>query len=148
MTPPTSFVKQLTGYDRALRVLWSPTRECWLIERKVRRARPSTYFDSPDPDVCRRARDGYIHVGNVAPGMLDERVLVTLWQNDMWAHGGAKTINALLDDYHETKARRADKTQRDDLKAVAGDMWDMIAWKRKGKIVVGETLGGSDGTTG
>ena len=106
------------------------------MERQIRRGRPCGYFASPDPDVVRRAREGYVHVGNVHPRMLDERVLLNLWQNDMWAHGGAKQVNAALDDFYETKERREAVVQRDDLKMLAKEMWDEIAWKRGGRVRV------------
>lgn len=136
MTPDPAFVKQLKSYDRDLRVVWSPSKECWLIERKVRRARLWYGGESHDPDVKRRYLDGYIHVGNVAPRLLDERVILNLWKNDMWAHGGAKAVNAALDEYWETKDQREDRTQRDDLKAVAGEMYDFLRWRGKGRVMV------------
>ena len=140
MTPPAAIVNKITSYDPALRVVWSPSRECWLIERRVRRARLWYGGESHDPDVKRRYLDGYIHVGNVAPRMLDERVLLNLWKNDMWALGGAKAVNASMDEYWETKDRQEDRTQRDDLKRVAGDMWDFLAWRRKGRVTVPERV--------
>lgn len=140
VTPDPRFVRKLRAYDPDLRVRWSPSRECWMIERKIRRTRPCAYVDSPDPDVRHRAVEGYIHVGNVHPQMLDERVLLTLWQNDMWRQGGAKEVNRVLDDFYEAKEARDDKTQREDLKHVAGEMWDYIAWRRKGKVAVPEKV--------
>lgn len=136
MTPPAAFVKKLRAYDPDLRLRWSPTRECWLIERQIRRSRCWYGGESRDPDVKQRYLDGYIHVGDVPPRSLNERVLLTLWENDMWKHGGAKAINAALDEYRETTERREAKTQRDDLTQIAADMWDFMAWRRKGKIVV------------
>ena len=140
MTPSAGFLKKLRAYDPDLRVVWSPRRESWLIERRVRRARIEYGGESPDPDVKRRYLDGYIHVGNVAPRMLDERVLLNLWRNDMWRQGGAKQVNAELDDYWETKDRHDDHTQRDGLKVVAGEMWDFIAWRRKGRVAVPDVV--------
>lgn len=136
MRPNPAFLKKLRAYDPDLRVVWSATKEVWLIERQVRRGKPGLYFDSPDPDVVRRAKEGYVHVGNVHPKMLDERVLLNLWRNDMWAHGGAKAVNAALDDYYESKARHEAETQRQDLKQIAAEMWDSIAWKRGGRVRV------------
>lgn len=139
MTPPTAFVKKLRAYDPALRVVWSRRRECWQLERQVRRGGVH-YPGLPDSDVRRRYHDGYIHVGDVAPRHLDERVLLTLWRNDMWAHGGAAAVNAALDDYYETQERRDTRRRRDDLRQVAADMWDTIAWKRKGRIRVPDRI--------
>ena len=136
MTPPAAIVNKITSYDPALRVVWSPSRECWLIERRVRRARLWYGGESPDPDVKRRYLDGYIHVGNVAPRLLDERVLLNLWKNDMWRQGGAKAVNAAMDDYFETTERQEVATRRDDLRGVAADMWDFLAWRRKGRVTV------------
>jgi len=140
MTPPKDFVRTLRAYDRDLRVVWSPTRTCWLIERKVRRARLWYGGESQDPDVKRRYLDGYVHVGNVPYGALDELVIINLWKSDMWTQGGAKAVNAVLDDYWETKERTEARTQRDDLRHMAGEMYDYIAWRRKGRITVAETV--------
>lgn len=136
MTPNPHFLRKLRAYDPDLRVVWSFTKECWLIERKVRRGRPSTYVDSPDPDVVRRTRDGYVHVGNVPPRELDDLVLLNLWKSDMWQQGGAKAVNQMLDEYWDVHEAREERNQRDDLKQVAVDMWDFIAWKRKGRVSV------------
>lgn len=140
MNPNPAFVRKLRAYDPDLRVIWSAHKECWLIERRIRRGRPLAYADSPDPDVVRRVRDGYIHVGNVPPRGLDELVLLNLWKQDMWQQGGAKVVNAVLDDYWETKDRKDDRNQRDDLKQVAADVWDRIAWLRRGRISVPEAI--------
>mgnify|MGYP001577194306 FL=1 len=131
MTPPAAIVNKIKSYDPALRVVWSPLKECWLIERRVRRARLWYGGESQDPDVKRRYLDGYIHVGNVAPRLLDERVLLNLWKNDMWAHGGAKAVNAAMDDYYETTERRDDVAQRDDCRQVAKEMWSYVDWRRR-----------------
>lgn len=135
MQPDPRFVKKLHAYDPDLRVVWSATRECWLIERKIRRSRLE-YGDSPDPDVQRRYHDGYIHVGNVPPRELSELVLLNLWKSDMWSQGGAKAVNAVLDDIYEAHERHEAKTQRDDYRQVAADMWDRIAWLRRGRVTV------------
>ena len=147
MVPPAAFVKKLRAYDPDLRVRWSPTKECWLLERRVRRARTWYGGESPDPDVKRRYLDGYVHVGSVAPRGLNELVLLHLWHNDMWTQGGATAVNAALDDYWETKERADARTQRDDLKAIAGDIWDHLAWRRRSKIVVGGSSHGTPDTT-
>ena len=140
MTPNPQFLKKLHAYDPDLRVVWSYDKEVWLLERKIRRGRPCTYFNSPDPDVVRRARDGYVHVGNCHPKMLDERVLLNLWQNDMWAHGGSKAVNHALDEYHATKESKMGELHRDELKQVAGDIWDHLAWQRGGRVRVPEKV--------
>ena len=140
MTPDPAFLKKLRLYDPDLRVVWSLRRECWLIERQIRRGKPCLTFDSPDPDAARRARDGYVHVGNVPPRMLDERVLLNLWQNDMWKHGGAKAVNQALDDYYADRDTKSARDQRDGLKQMAADMWDRIAWMRGGRICVPEKV--------
>ena len=140
MTPSPHFLKKLHSYDPDLRVVWSYTKECWLVERKVRRGRPSTYVDSPDPDVVRRTRDGYIHVGNVPPRELNELVLLNLWKSDMWRQGGAKVVNHEIDRFYEEQDARDSRTQRDDLKQVAAEMWDSLAWRRGSKIRVPEMV--------
>lgn len=140
MTPDPKFVKKLTHYDPDLRVIWSLTRECWLIERKVRRGKPSTYFDSPDPDVVRRARDGYIHVGNVPPRELDELVLINLWKSDMWQQGGAKHVNHVLDSYFEDKEVKDARDQKSDYRYLAGEIWDYLAALRRGRVYVPEQV--------
>ena len=140
MTPNPQFVRKLRAYDPDLRVVWSLTKDCWLIERKVRRGRPCEYVTSPDPDVVRRTREGYVHVGNVPPRGLDELVLLNLWKQDMWRQGGAKYVNHMLDTIHEEQDARDAQTQRDDYRQVAAEMWDSLAWKRGGKIRVPELV--------
>lgn len=67
VSPPGGFIKKLSTYDPDLRVVWSLASDQWLIERRVRRSRIGYGFESLNPDVQRRARDGYVHVGNVPP---------------------------------------------------------------------------------
>ena len=140
MTPDPRFVKKLRAYDPDLRVIWSPSKECWLVERKIRRTRPCAEYTYTDPDMVRRARDGYIHVGNVPPRELDELVLLNLWKSDMWRQGGAKYVNDMLDTIYEEQDARDTQTRRDDLRQVAAEMWDSLAWKRGGKIRVPEMV--------
>lgn len=137
MRPPPEFVRKLHAYDPDLRVVWALRgRDRWLLERRVRRSRVEYGAVSPNPDVRRRFRDGYIHVVDAPPRGLNERVLLALWQTDLWRQGGAKAVNAELDAYHEARYNKEARGQREDARQIARDMWDFLAWRRKGRVTV------------
>ena len=140
MKPDLGFTKKLRSYDPDLRCVWSLRDDQWLVERRVRRSRVGYGFESRDPDVARRARDGYVHVGNVPPGCLDELVILNLWKSDMWRLGGAKAVNAELDAYWESREQKEESDRRDDARQVAIDMYDRIAWLRKGRVATPEAI--------
>ena len=91
---PRGFVSRLRAYDHLLRIRWSDWEQRWRIERKLTNAR------SIDPDLFREhqyeeflaRREGYIPVLYAGREQLDNRVIFTLWVNDIQRQGGSRTV--------------------------------------------------------
>jgi hypothetical protein len=128
-SPPKAIVDELRSYDPMLRVRWSDHKSRWYLERKMTRGKFD--FNAADPDTKIQVRDGYITVCTLPYSYLDGRVLKMLKMTDLWAQGGAKTVNQKLDDYYEQKYLRDDLNQRADLKYIANEMFN-YAQRRAG----------------
>ena len=125
---PQGFVQRLRAYDNRLRVRWSDWECRWRIERKI------TYGRSMDPDLFKESqyeefvarRDGWLGVLYCKKEQLDERVLFTLWVNDIQRQGGATTLCNRWEAEEEAyrKGRRA--KWLDDTYEQARDRWQYI----------------------
>jgi hypothetical protein len=109
VTPPIGFVADLKSYDPDLRVRWSDRGDCWLIERKITKARwidPDAVLvkDWKDYEEYKAAREGYILLMDVDRDCLDRRVFYTLWDSDIWRQGGYEKVNQQIN--QETHERQ------------------------------------------
>lgn len=123
LTAPKSFVEKLQRYDRALRVVWSDARACWLIQRKIGPARPSLPGAFPDQDEYLAARDGYTILFEVDRECLDARVLTSLWDSDIWRQGGADVVNERIDQAYASAQRQGREEFLDFVRQEARARW-------------------------
>lgn len=121
--PPKQFVADLQRYDPALRVVWSDQRECWLIERRVGRAKPSLPGAFADADEYLAARDGYAILFEVDRECLDSRVLYSLWDSDIWRQGGADAVNERIDKAYYAAQRKGREEFLDFVRQEARARW-------------------------
>ena len=122
-TAPKSFVDDLQRYDRALRVVWSDNRACWLIERKVGRSKPSLPGAFADVDEYLAARDGCMILFEVDRECLDSRVLYSLWDTDIWRQGGADVVNERIDKAYYAAQRKGREEFLDFVRQEARARW-------------------------
>ena len=122
-TPPKAFVDDLKRYDKDLRVVWSDTRACWLIQRKISHAKPSLHGVFPDADEYLAARDGYCILFEVDRECLDSRVLYSLWDTDIWRQGGAEVVNERIDKAYFSAQRQGREEFLDMVRQEARSRW-------------------------
>lgn len=143
---PKTFLEDLRRYDPALRCRWSDVRQAFLIERKVSRGKgfpPPAMIDTADPE-CRittqeaeqynreawddwvAANDGYTNVMQVERECLDNRVLFTLWQGDIWRQGGADVVNERIDRVQAEIRRESRADFNDRNREIGKDCWRYV----------------------
>lgn len=91
---PKGFVRRLLAYDPALRIRWSDWEQRWRVERRLTHARsidPGLFREHQYEEFVARC-DGYIPVLYCGKEQLDNRVIFTLWVNDIQRQGGAKAL--------------------------------------------------------
>lgn len=83
-----SYNRRLQGFDALLRMRWSTERECWVLERKYRRASWSIGAVVSD-DAAIQLRDGYLELGTYPARELPhvDRLIQYLGWADTWRHG-------------------------------------------------------------
>jgi hypothetical protein len=147
MTPPREFVSALRSFDADLRIRWQVRTKLWAIERKMP-PRLRTYLAEQPPanpwsgdrslDLFDGWRDGYVHVMNVHPSLLDHRVFAHLAEADAWRKGG---MTALVDQIEEEERQReaAFERERHNFHEAAGkDLYDTIAWDEGRRVSLHE----------
>ena len=97
LSPPRQFCRDLARFDKDLRCRWSNVRDCFLIERKLRRGQALMGGVNADIAEHEAAADGYLILFEVDREALDERVFYTLWSTDIERQGGAVAVSDKID---------------------------------------------------
>jgi hypothetical protein len=99
LTPPKGFVRRLHAYDPLLRIRWSDWETRWRVERRLTHARsidPGLFREHQYEEHVARCQ-GYIPVMYAAREQLDNRVIFTLFMNDIQRLGGAQKAADMME---------------------------------------------------
>ena len=125
---PKGFVKRLRAYDCLLRIRWSDYEARWRIERRLTHARsidPGLFREHQYEEFVARC-GGYIPVLYAGREQLDNRVLFTLFVNDIQRLGGAQRVAEMME-REEAAYRSASRAKwLDVVYEQARDRWSYI----------------------
>lgn len=146
-TPPREFVSALRSFDSTLRVRWGVRTSLWIIERKMPPRHKQLLAERPNPwhsarglDLYDGWRDGYLHVMNVHPSLLNHRVFAELATCDTWRLGGMDALTRRLDEIEEAEEKAADREIHNFNEAAAKEMHDRLAWLQGRRVAVGDAV--------
>lgn len=137
MTPDPSFVKDLTAYDRQLRVRWGPHTARWLIERRLPPRNPQWIAERPNPfgrsprakDLWEGWKAGYLHVLSVDRELLHwQTVAPVLAEADAQQAGGWAALNVKMDAAEAAWEASLDRERVTWQQAAGYEAADMLAW--------------------
>lgn len=145
-TPPREFVSALRQYDADLRIRWGVRQQLWIIERDMRKWPRLKQYQGEQPlgssdraqDLYDGWREGYVHVMNVHPTLLDHRVFRVLAEADAWRQGGMKVLVDQME-AEEAKADAQFERERHNFhEAAAKDLYETVAWDEKRRVSLNE----------
>lgn len=67
---PPRYNQRLQAFDPTLRMRWSNSGSCWLLEQQAQRQRLPERYRGMDPDTAIRLADGYVCIGQYDPALL------------------------------------------------------------------------------
>lgn len=143
MTPPEDFVRKLFQFDPALRIRWGHHLQCWVIERRLDERSRQLFSERPNPYKSPRGlelyegwKQGYVHVLNVHPTLLDQRVFEHLREADTWRQGGMDKFNRVVDEAIAAEEAAADREQKNWNESASREMHDVIQWRSGNRIAM------------
>ena len=145
-TPPPEFVRDLTAYDRDLRVRHAFRIDKWFIETKMPERLLRHFAGRPNPwksprghDLYDGWKDGYDHVLTVKPDDLHWSFVQPLlaWA-DAHRHGGWQRLNDALDAMQDEEQRAADTQIAHWVEAATNEAYDVLQWRYGNRIAMHE----------
>ena len=143
VTPPREFVSAFRAFDASLRVRWGVRTQQWIIERKMPdrhaqllRERPCPWKSPRSLDLYDGWREGYLHVLNVHPSLLDHRVFDTLRECDIWAQGTVEKMNKKLDEIQAQERAEADRHIANFNESASREAHDILQWRLGNRVAV------------
>lgn len=135
--PPHELVRELLAYDPLLRVRWGVHQHLWTIERKLPERHRQLLTEKPNPwksprglDLYEGWRQGYVHVLNVHPSLIDNVPLVLgeILRADIWRTGGIEAVLRELDAADEAEEAAFEKELANWSEAATSDAYDRYQW--------------------
>jgi hypothetical protein len=124
---PEWFLKELADFDSQLRVRWSVRTETFHLERRVTRSlHPGTIRCNDYHDDTIRARDGYILVGCIRPGLFSRSIFEKLRANDLWANGGWEKYAETIEAFEQAEEEKKWADYEDELKAQSAELYEHL----------------------
>jgi hypothetical protein len=124
-----SYNRRLQGFDALLRMRWSAARECWVLERKYRRASWSINTATLTDDAAIQLRDGFMELSTYPARGLPhiERLIQYLGRMDTWRHGySPEGFADTYEQHHEVQAEAKERHIQRHLKDRASDTYDEV----------------------
>ncbi len=118
----------IRNFDGALRLRKSVSQPgSYVLERKLSRSHPIQTAQR-GTDLHLQAQDGYIHISLVHEEWLrhPENILRELKANDIWAQGGAETVDRQMADDERYAREDAERKRRETLREIAIDAFDPL----------------------
>lgn len=136
--PPASFVKDLTAYDRLLRVRWGRHSERWLIERKLAVRNPAWLAERPlnpfgggrrQKDLWEGWKEGYVHILSVHPSLLNwQTVAPELVRTDREQAGSWEALTQRLEAADEAMEQARERTLKNWSEDHSKEGADRLMW--------------------
>ena len=124
---PEWFLRELKAFDSLLRVRWSVKRHLWQLERKVLNSlHPGTIKCEEQDDDVIRAREGYLLVGVINPGMFSRTIFDKLRASDLWANGGWQAMVKKIEEAEDESERLEDEAFAREIQEQSADVYDML----------------------
>lgn len=141
---PLGFERELTAYDKALRVRWGTNSELWIIERLLKPQQPSWLAEKPSPwknkkglDLWEGWKDGYVCVLMVHPTCLHWNLVIqALRDADLQVQEGAKGLIRKLDAAEEQWERDTDKVIDTWSGDAANEAYHRLKWLQGERMVL------------
>lgn len=135
--PPVSFVRDLHGYDAALRVRFGVHTKRWIIERRLPERNPQWVQERANPfgrgnrakDLWLGWKEGYVHVLSVDRDLLNwQTVAPVLAEADMQQAGSWAKLNAKMDEAEAKWEAGIDREQKDWTEQASYAAYDHMAY--------------------
>jgi hypothetical protein len=127
MNAPAWFLKELAEFDSDLRCRWSARTETFHLERRVTRSlHPGTIRCDDYHDDYIRARDGYVLVGIIRPGLFSRTIFEKLRASDLWANGGWEKMARTIEEFEEAEEAKKWADYGDELKAQSAELYETM----------------------
>ena len=148
-----AYNRRLRRFDPLLRVIFSPRRQRFLLERRATYARLSIdpdLYGRAEHDTVRQLRDGYHEIGSYLPGKFPTvtQLIAYLQTQDVWRRGTqdlgrlAEAVADELDADYERRTLANERKHTADVGDQVGELWDHLAWQQGEKVTVPRSLPG------
>ena len=145
-TAPPEFVRDLTAYDRELRVRWGHHRGLWIIEARMPERLLALLAGRPNPwksprglDLYDGWKDGYDHVMTVHRDLLHwSYIEPRLAAADKFRRDRLEDANRRLDEIQEAADKAADRKTANWLEDATNEAYDALQWRLGNRLAMTE----------